>query len=616
MRTWLVLFSLLVPLAFPCVCIAATIDVPGDVPTLAAAVHSARAGDTIKVGEGRFEGKVVVDTPLTIVGAGMDATVIRCGTADEDIVILGNADLTVSDLTIGPGHDGIVMGEDVTLRLERVRLTEISSDGVGFEGRFQTRLFMRDCEVTRCRDGVDLESTQGQALNCDFHDNTDDGLDYDGDAGFLCANCRFVDNGDDGIEVRLAQKTMVVLSGCSFSGNPEDNLELINTPVSDPRDNIVAVSDCSFGGAGRWDLGCVDLRTPEGERNEETSREAPHATVFLCANTFARPLEEAVAPNLRPIMAEAGEAPKRVVVTWTPAGGEPQPVTLIPAIPTLAAVVNVQPGFDGAIVGDAEGLAVDGSCIYVGDDTGSPPGYVHCLDRFTGAHLATVSTNPFAGTDLSFTGPEGLTILPDGSLLVLDDGGDKGANGAAVTSGPEGFGKFIRHLPMPDPDHAAEGITIVGDDTIYLPEQERLGLKAARLSDVTVLPGWPVEYLFDGRRLHLAGVGFDGSCIVVSVTAYPSGDRDAPQPTNYLLRVDPRDGRPRAIEWIGAYVNDARGVACTDGFTLVSDGWSYRKYDDGSVNKHGQNIYFLAHDLQAVMAGAHRLPVRHMPAAQ
>lgn len=599
-------------LMLPLASTAATINVPDDVPTLAAAVHGARAGDTIRLAEGRFEGKVVVDKPLTLIGAGMDATVIGCGTQDEDIVILGNADLTVSDLTIGPGHDGIVMGEDVTLRLDRARLTDIVSDGVGFQGRFQTRLFMRDCEVTRCADGVDLESTQGQAIDCDFHDNTDDGLDYDGDAGFLCVRCRFADNGDDGIEVRLATRAEVVLVGCSFSGNPEDNLELINTRLLDPKDNIVAVSHCSFEGAGRWDLGCVDLLTPEGERNEETSVEPPHAAVFLCANTFTRPVEEAVAPNLRPIMAEAGQMPEDVVVTWTPAGGEPRQVTLTPTAPALAGVVNVQPSFDGASVGDAEGLAIDDACLYVGDDTGAPAGRVHCFDRFTGAHIATISTNPFAGTDLSFTGPEGLTILPDGSLLVLNDRGDKGADAAVVTSGPEGFGEFLRHVVMPEPDHAAEGITIVGDDTIYLPEQERVGMKAARLSDATVLAGWPVGYLFDGRPLHLAGVGYDGTYVVASVTAYPSGDRNASQPVNYLLRIDPGDGRPQAIEWIGAYINDARGVACADGFTLVSDGWSYRTRDDGWANKQGQSVYFLAPGVEAIIGGADRLPVRHL----
>ena len=599
---------LFILLTIPLCATAATINVPGDAPTLAAAIEQADAGDTITLAEGEFEGSVAVDEPLTITGAGLEATVLRAG--EEEVVIVCNADLTINDLTVGPGHDGIMVGDDVTLRLEGVRLTDIASDGVGFHGRFQTRLFMRDCEVTRCADGVDLESTQGQAFNCNFHDNNDDGLDYDGDAGFLCVGCRFVDNKDDGIEVRLATRAEVVLADCHFSGNGEDGLELINRRELDPKDNIVAVTQCDFDRTGRWDLGCVDLYDAEGNRNEETSIEPPHAAVLLCANTFAGDLEESVSPNLRPTIAQTGEMPESVMVTWTPDGGEAKEIALTPTAPVLAGVLNVQPNFEGAQVGDAEGLAVDDACFYVGDDTGRPTGSVHCFDRFTGVHIGTISTNPFAGTELGFTGPEGLTILPDGNLLVLDDAGDTGANAAVVAPGPEGFGTFIRHIAMPDPDHAAEGITTVGD-TVYLPERERVGIKAARLSDATVLPGWPVEYRFDGNRLHLAGVGYDGTSVIVSATAYPSGDRSAPVARNFLLSIDPADGRPLGMQWIGACVNDARGVACIDGFTFVSDGWSYREHESGWTNKQGQSIYVFAPSAEAISEGAARLPVRH-----
>ncbi len=594
---------------------ASVINVPADQPTVAAAIAAAAAGDTIKLAPGTYTEKLVVDKPLTIKGADRDTTIITCGIDEGDVAITANADLTLEYLTVGPAYDCVYVGAELTLRTNRVLITGAKSDGIGFKPSPQTRLYMTECEVTECGDGVDLESTQGRALSCNFHDNHDDGLDYDGDAGFLCVDCRFMDNGDDGIEVRLRNRTEVVLLYCTFGGNPEDNLELINTPELDPKNNVVIVSHCRFEGAGRWDIGAVDLNNPDGSRSENTYREPAHAAVYLCANEYTRPLEEALSPNMLAVHNDMGAAPESVTVQWKPAGGQPEDVALTPIIPACVGVINTQANFAGGGVGDAEGLAVDERCIYVGDDTGRPAGRLHRFDRSTGALLASVSTNPFEGTELAMTGPEGLTVLPDGNLLVLDDMSDKGARAAVVSSGPEDFGKFLREVSLPDPDHAAEGITVVGDDTVYLPEQERVGIKACSLSQGVVNPGWPVTYLFDGLRRHMAGMGYDGTDVLVSVTAYPPAkpNQNDPVPSNYLLRVSPEDGRPLGIEWIGAYTNDARGLACADGITMVSDGWSHRERESGFVDKRGQKVMLLAPDLASVVAALDRLPVRHLP---
>ena len=595
---------------------AAVIGVPSEYGTVADAVAAAQPGDVIKLAPGVYTESVVVDKPLTIKGSDRDSTIITCGTGEGEVAVDVQADVLIEHLTVGPAGTCIKAAAGVFLRVNDLLITGGKEDGIGFAGSAQTRLYMTDCEVTECGDGVDLESTQGRALRCNFHDNHDDGLDYDGNAGFLCVSCRFVDNGDDGIEVRLASRAEVVLVGCSFRGNPEDNLELINTPELNPKDNVVIVTHCRFEGAGRWDIGAVDLYNPDGSRNEETSVEPAHAALYLCANEYTRPLEQALAPNVLVAHHEAGAPPASVTVQWTPAGGEPQDVVLAPSVPVCAGFINTFANFAGGGVGDAEGLAIDARCIYVGDDSGRPPGRVHCLDRATGALLATVSTNPFEGTEVRMTGPEGLTMMPDGNVLVLDDQGDKGAGGAIVTPGPDGFGRFVRSVNMPQPHHAAEGITLVGQDTLYLPELERVGIKACSLSQRAVKHGWPVSYLFDGVRRHLAGLGYDGTSIVVSVTAYPPArpNQNDPVPGNWLLRVSPEDGRPVGIEWIGAFLNDARGVACADGLTYVSDGWSHRKREGGFLDTRGQKVMIFAPDVAAAEA-INRLPVRHQAAS-
>jgi len=597
---------------------SAVIGVPGDCATVAEAIATAQAGDVVKLAPGTYTEQIVVDKPLTIKGSDRDATIITCGTGEGEVAISVQADTLIEYLTVGPARSCILAAAGVSLHLNNVLLTGGKDDGVGFEGSVETRLYMTECEVTKCGDGVDLESTQGRALRCNFHDNTDDGLDYDGNAGFVCVSCRFMDNGDDGIEVRLRDRAVVVLVGCTFGGNPEDNLELINTPNLDPKNNVVIVNHCRFEGAGRWDIGAVDLYKPDGSRDEEGSREPAHAALYMYANEFTRPLEEALAPNVLAAHNDAGAPAETLTVQWTRAGGQPENVALTPTQPVCVGVIDTLANFAGGGVGDAEGLTLDDRCIYVGDDTGRPAGRIHCLDRSTGALLASVSTNPFEGTEVSMTGPEGLTILPDGNLLVLDDRSDKGARAAAVTAGPDGFGRFLRDLNLPDPDHAAEGVTMVGDDTIYLPEQERVGMKACSLSSCAVKAGWPVSYLFDGVRRHMAGVGYDGTDVIVSLTAYPPAkpNQNDPVSQNWLLRISPEDGRPLALEWIGACLNDARGVGCADGLTYVSDGWSHREREGGFVDTRGQKIMIFAADVAAAEAGIDQLPVRHGAAGE
>ena len=75
MRSRLVAILLLISLAFPAA-LAATINVPGDQPTIQGAVDAAGNGDTIMVDAGTYVESVTVSEGVSIVGAGQ-STVIR-----------------------------------------------------------------------------------------------------------------------------------------------------------------------------------------------------------------------------------------------------------------------------------------------------------------------------------------------------------------------------------------------------------------------------------------------------------------------------------------------------------------------------------------------------------
>ena len=74
-----------------------------DFETIAAALEDADDGDVISIGDGTFEGGVVVDKKVTLRGAGRDTTTIR-GPSDESVVRVGKrAKVRIEAVTIAGG---------------------------------------------------------------------------------------------------------------------------------------------------------------------------------------------------------------------------------------------------------------------------------------------------------------------------------------------------------------------------------------------------------------------------------------------------------------------------------------------------------------------------------
>jgi len=101
----------------------ATLVVPTDYPTIQAAIDAAKPGRTVEVLAGTYTEQILISKDLTIVGAGMDSTIIR---APETLVggplgspaiveVYAGAKVSMSHLTVsGPG--AVACGEGVVLR--------------------------------------------------------------------------------------------------------------------------------------------------------------------------------------------------------------------------------------------------------------------------------------------------------------------------------------------------------------------------------------------------------------------------------------------------------------------------------------------------------------------
>ena len=102
----------------------ATLDVPGTYATVQEAINAASAGDTILVGPGTVRGAVLVNKSVSIVGTGMNQSILASDTGDYVVEVVG-AELALSSVTVdGEGVRGginvlsspSVLVEDVKVR--------------------------------------------------------------------------------------------------------------------------------------------------------------------------------------------------------------------------------------------------------------------------------------------------------------------------------------------------------------------------------------------------------------------------------------------------------------------------------------------------------------------
>lgn len=186
--------------------------VPGDHPTVEAALNAAEPGDVIVVAAGTFPLSTSrTGIQLTIRGAGMTATVLDGG--GGTLLRLTNSTVALEDLTLHDGSDGIAAsGSQVSLDSVRVEL---------------------------CSDGVDMSNSSLVAIDSEFVQNGDDGIDLDDASSLRCTRCIASDNGDDGIEIRLHDFTgppLAIEVGWSrIERNEEVGIQLIDYPATTAR---------------------------------------------------------------------------------------------------------------------------------------------------------------------------------------------------------------------------------------------------------------------------------------------------------------------------------------------------------------------------------------------
>ena len=95
----------------------ATLSVPTGYATIQAAIDAAPAGALVRVGSGSFSGPLVIEKPLSLVGAPDGTTRIGGDITMAIITVRNTHDVTIAHLVVEGGEYGIVVDESTAVRI-------------------------------------------------------------------------------------------------------------------------------------------------------------------------------------------------------------------------------------------------------------------------------------------------------------------------------------------------------------------------------------------------------------------------------------------------------------------------------------------------------------------
>jgi len=248
---------------------AATLNVPGDFPSIQAAHDAANSGDTVLVAPGTYVGRITITKAITLASRFLP-------TGDESFI-------GATILDGGGGSFVIEIPADAQDRPTIQGFTiQNSEDGIVPNAMFN----LLDCLVRDTSDGVDYEDGSGGLVQfCTFELNSDDGIDLDNDVEIVIADSIIRNNNDDGIEIRMqgySGPTLdIVITRNDIYGNGEDGIQLIHYDVLTDRFFEITYNFI-------YNNADVGIGMMDGSVTKEDFRAADiPETIYIFNNTFA-----------------------------------------------------------------------------------------------------------------------------------------------------------------------------------------------------------------------------------------------------------------------------------------------------------------------------------------
>ncbi|MBT7808461.1 DUF1565 domain-containing protein [Candidatus Poribacteria bacterium] len=390
MRLYLRFVVALTFLAAASIALAATRHVPGEFPSIQAAIDASSPGDEVRVSPGPYSGQVVLKSGVNVVGSGVDMTTLTRG--EGSVVYAGNlaSGTTLSDLTIAgvwTADVGVDCHAGANLHIVRCVITEVET-GAACDNANIT--FDRVSIGPTIRTGITINSSNVTVVNSSIAHAGSNGI-HSINAAFSVLNSAISDAGRG---IAAGGVSSAVIENSSIT---RCSIGLDTWDTSRPRMRGTDISDCSEYAVNVWQWGSPDLGNPgdvglntfDGSglfqvrdgRNDTTDPIMAVGNWWGVANPSAALFEGNVAYT--PWLPSPDAHPPRIALTRLPdaVAGEPYTYDVAPAASGLGALSYTAEGLPPGLSVDTDTGALNGVptearaysvVITVTDETGLP----------------------------------------------------------------------------------------------------------------------------------------------------------------------------------------------------------------------------------------------------
>ena len=219
-----------------------TLRVPGDYPTLQAAINAAPRTATILVAPGAYPGPMTIGNSLTL-RAEQPGTARLVGTeADAVVSIYGTHDVTVQGFVIEGGYYGMLVEESEAVMLADNRIVGAWLAGIRLS-RAQARIVGNEVRDTRSPYGmgIELANTHSRPESVIAH-NTVSGHAREGIV-LHNAEAEVIGNwvtGNDLRGIAITEMSMATVRGNTLVNNADAGLYVVDMSVVEAEDNHIA----------------------------------------------------------------------------------------------------------------------------------------------------------------------------------------------------------------------------------------------------------------------------------------------------------------------------------------------------------------------------------------